>query len=77
MPKMSAREKQWQLEDDVRTLRSYAGLQSDEARFKAATDAIVKEQEQLNKALALSDVATMTAQEINTKWAAVAKALSG
>ena len=76
MAKMTTREKQWRLEDDARTLRSYAGLQSDEARFKAAADAIAKEQEQLNKALALSDIATMTAHEINLKWAEVTKAHS-
>ena len=76
MAKMTAQEKRWQHEDDVRTLRNYAHLQSDEARFKAATETLAKETAQVNAVLAMSDIVTMTAQEINTNWNAVQAALS-
>ena len=46
---MTKREKQWQFEDDCRTLESRAVLMSDEKRYAAAQEWLKKKTENLNK----------------------------
>jgi len=46
--KLTAQEKRWQAESDVRLLRDYALLQGDEARFGAATKTLAEEQAKIS-----------------------------
>jgi len=48
---MNKREKQWQLEDDARTLQAYASLMSEKERFEAAQQHIAQQTANLATAL--------------------------
>ena len=53
-PRMTAREKVWQAEDDARTLRAYSALAKDEKRLKAASEVLEKEAQATQAALSIN-----------------------
>jgi len=50
--KMSARDKEWQAEDDARTLTNSLEVQADKDRFKSAQKVLKKQKDQIDGVLA-------------------------